>query len=64
MHQPHSAKKKTSHKAKTTSEWKKCLRQLAVGEKFGRGEKPPNGSHWHDANKRIMDCPAHQARDN
>ena len=58
-----SAGKKQSHKAKSTSEWKKRLRRFAAGEKFRRGERPPKGSHWDDVISKIVACPAHQRDD-
>ena len=51
--------KKTSHKAKTSSDWIRRLRLFAAGQKFDRGEKPPSGSRWHAVIKRIESCPAH-----
>ena len=58
-----SSNKKISHKAKTTSEWTRRLRRFAAGVKFGRGERPPKGSHWDSVIARIMACPAHEGGD-
>ena len=52
-------KKKTSHKAKTSSDWTRRLQLFAAGQKFGRGEKPRSGSRWHAVMERIESCPAH-----
>ena len=54
-----SSKKKTSHKAKTSSDWTRRLRLFAAGQKFGRGERPAKDSQWHKVVGRIESCPAH-----
>ena len=52
--------KKTSHKAKTDSQWIERLRRFAAGEMFHRGENPRKNSRWHRVVERIQACPAHR----
>ena len=52
-------KKTATHKAKKSWDWKQQLFRFAVGEKFGRGEKPSRDSCWDKAMDRIVACPAH-----
>ena len=49
--------KKTSHKAKTSTEWTRRLHCFAAGERFGREERPAKGSHWNRVLERNYSIP-------